>query len=152
MITRQNLEPTRVHQINPTSLGNSCPIYRPELSLARVRRPTDNAITERFYGTINQEEIYVVGSYSDLRSAKEEIEDYMVFYNEVRPHQAIWNFAPSHVHESVNKSSVLAELEAMKFQSKKRRREYWQLSKMVEMQKKVLSHLTGERRQDITQT
>ena len=32
-----------------------------ELSFARVRRPTDNALTERFYGTVKQEEIYLVG-------------------------------------------------------------------------------------------
>jgi transposase InsO family protein len=41
-----------------------------ELSFARVRRPTDNALTERFYGTIKQEEIYVVGNYPDAISAK----------------------------------------------------------------------------------
>jgi transposase InsO family protein len=35
-----------------------------ELSFARVRRPTDNALTERFYGTIKQEEIYLVGELS----------------------------------------------------------------------------------------
>ena len=28
-----------------------------ELSFARIRRPTDNALTERFYGTVKQEEI-----------------------------------------------------------------------------------------------
>jgi len=44
-----------------------------ELSFARVRRPTDNAITERFYGTIKQEEIYLVGSYPDPRSGWQEI-------------------------------------------------------------------------------
>ena len=34
-----------------------------ELSFARVRRPTDNALTERFYATVKQEEIYLVGNY-----------------------------------------------------------------------------------------
>lgn len=33
-----------------------------EVTFARVRRPTDNALSERFYGTIKQEEIYLVGS------------------------------------------------------------------------------------------
>jgi transposase InsO family protein len=47
--------------------------FSAELSPATVRRPTDNAITERFYGTNKQEEIFVVGSYHDLRSAKNEI-------------------------------------------------------------------------------
>lgn len=40
-----------------------------DLSYARVRRPTDNALTERFFGTVKQEEIHVVGELSrrDLR-------------------------------------------------------------------------------------
>ena len=48
-----------------------------DLSFARVRRPTDNAITERFYGSIKQEEIYLVGTYPDERSAREEIGRYI---------------------------------------------------------------------------
>lgn len=60
-----------------------------ELSLARVRRPTDNAITERFYGTIKQEEIYIAPSYPDHKSVMEEIGNYIDYYNEVRPHQGI---------------------------------------------------------------
>jgi transposase InsO family protein len=40
-----------------------------ELSFARMRRPTDNALTERFYGTVKQEEIYLVGNYPDETSA-----------------------------------------------------------------------------------
>ena len=44
-----------------------------ELSFARVRRPTDNALTERFYATVKQEEIYLVGNYPDEISAKEQI-------------------------------------------------------------------------------
>ena len=36
--------------------------------LARVRRPTDNALTERFYATVKQEEIYLVGNYPDEQS------------------------------------------------------------------------------------
>lgn len=60
-----------------------------ELSFARVRRPTDNALTERFYGTIKQEEIYVVGNYPDAISAKEEIGRYIEHYHHRRPHQAL---------------------------------------------------------------
>jgi len=56
-----------------------------ELSFARVRRPTDNALTERFYGTIKQEEIYLVGNYPDEISAKEEIGRYMERYHHSGP-------------------------------------------------------------------
>ena len=81
-----------------------------ELSFARVRRPTDNALTERFYGTIKQEEIYLVGNYPDEISAREEIGRYLERYHHSRPHQALMNFTPAHVHEVNNKSRLLAEL------------------------------------------
>ncbi len=70
-----------------------------ELSYARVRRPTDNAITERFFGTVKQEEIYIVGSYPDYDSAMYEIGNYIHYYNYKRPHQSLWNFTPAHIHE-----------------------------------------------------
>jgi putative transposase len=96
-----------------------------ELSFARVRRPTDNAITERFYGSIKQEEIYLVGNYPDEISAKEEIGRYIRYYNSDRPHQALWNFTPASVHELNNKSLLLKQLEELKRAARERRKRYW---------------------------
>lgn len=96
-----------------------------DLSLARVRRPTDNAITERFYSTIKQEEIYVVESYPDLISAKEEIGNYIKFYNEQRPHQTLWNFTPKAVHEMNNKTEILKMLKTLKKKTLTERKTYW---------------------------
>jgi putative transposase len=96
-----------------------------ELSFARVRRPTDNAITERFYGTIKQEEIYLVGNYPDERSAREEIGRYVDYYNTDRPHQSLMNFTPARVHEVNNKTALLYELKQIKKEARQRRREYW---------------------------
>jgi putative transposase len=96
-----------------------------ELSYARVRRPTDNALTERFYGTIKQEEIYLVGDYPDEISAKEEIGRYIERYHHQRPHQALMNFTPAYVHEVNNKSRLLAEIEEMKRKTRQRRKEFW---------------------------
>ena len=96
-----------------------------ELSFARVRRPTDNAITERFYGTVKQEEIYLVGNYPDEPSAREEIGRYIAYYNEDRPHQALWNFTPAHVHQVNNKSALLEELRAIKRRTREQRKAYW---------------------------
>lgn len=96
-----------------------------ELSFARVRRPTDNALTERFYGTIKQEEIYLVGNYPDEISAKEEIGRYIENYHSHRPHQALMNFTPAHVHEVNNKSRLLAELKEIKRNTRQRRKEFW---------------------------
>lgn len=96
-----------------------------DLSFARVRRPTDNAITERFYGSIKQEEIYLVGNYPDERSAQEEIVRYIDQYNYHRPHQSLMNFTPAYVHQINNKTRVFQERQALKRAARKRRRAYW---------------------------
>jgi|SRR4029077_6934666 putative transposase len=96
-----------------------------ELSFARVRRPTDNALTERFYGTVKQEEIYLVGNYPDEISAREEIGRYIEFYNHSRPHQALFNFTPAHVHQLNNKSLLLQQLKEMKKTTREKRKAYW---------------------------
>lgn len=96
-----------------------------DLSFARVRRPTDNAITERFYGTIKQEEIYIVGDYQDLRTAEEEIGKYVKFYNEERPHQALWNFTPEWIHDLNNKTEALKCWRELKRTSWGARKNYW---------------------------
>lgn len=97
-----------------------------DLSFARVRRPTDNALTERFYGSIKQEEIYLVGNYPDEISAREEIGRYIERYHHHRPHQSLMNFTPAHVHEVNNKSLLLAELKEIKRQTREKRRAYWE--------------------------
>jgi len=96
-----------------------------ELSFARVRRPTDNALTERFYGSIKQEEIYLVGNYPDEISAKEEIGRYLESYHHTRPHQSLMNFTPAHVHQVNNKSRLLDELKQIKRTTRDKRKAYW---------------------------
>jgi putative transposase len=95
------------------------------LSFARVRRPTDNAITERFYGSIKQEEIYLVGDYPDEISAREEIGRYIDHYNHHRPHQALMNFTPGYVHQVNNKTVLRQERQALKQAARARRQAYW---------------------------
>ena len=95
------------------------------LSFARVRRPTDNALTERFYGSIKQEEIYLVGNYPDEISAQEEIGRYIESYHHTRPHQSLMNFTPAHVHQVNNKSRLLDELKEIKRRTRDKRKAYW---------------------------
>lgn len=97
-----------------------------DLSFARVRRPTDNALTERFFGTAKQEEIYVARSYPDERSAWEEVGSYIFTYNNERPHQSLWNFTPAYVHSVNNNTVLLKELEQLKHATRIRRKEYWE--------------------------
>ncbi len=74
---------------------------------------------------MKQEEIYLVGNYPDEQSAREEIGGYIEYYNQRRPHQALMNFTPAHVHELNNKSRLLAELKEMKRTTRDKRKAYW---------------------------
>lgn len=96
-----------------------------DLSYARVRRPTDNALTERFYRIIKQEEIYIVGDYQDEPTAKEVIGKYIQWYNNQRPHQALWNYTPQMVHEMNDKTKLVNALKDLKQKTWTERKEYW---------------------------
>ena len=127
-IHSQSKPELRVDRGSPNTSGITQEFFEAlgaELSYARVRRPTDNALTERFYGTIKQEEIYLVGNYPDELSAKEEIGRYIERYHHSRPHQSLHNFTPAHVHEVNNKSRLLAELQEMKRNTREKRKAYW---------------------------
>lgn len=127
-LTKQFLLPElRVDRASPNTSGLTKDFFATlgaELSFARVRRPTDNAITERFFGTAKQEEVYLVGSYPDERSAWEEIGRYITHYNTERPH--LWNFTPAFVHEMNNKTTLLQHLAQLKEQTRSRRKAYWE--------------------------
>jgi len=97
-----------------------------DISFARVRRPTDNALTERFFGTAKQEEIYVVGSYPDEHSGRYEIGNYIDSYNTKRPHQSLWNFTPAFVHEVNNNTLLLEKLAHLKHETMMKRKLYWE--------------------------
>jgi putative transposase len=118
----------RVDRGSPNTSGITQEFFQSlavELSFARVRRPTDNALTERFYGSIKQEEIYLVGNYPDEISAKEEIGRYIENYHHCRPHQSLMNFTPAHMHQVNNKSRLMAELKEMKRKTREKRKAYW---------------------------
>jgi len=74
---------------------------------------------------VKQEEIYLVGNYPDETSAREEIGRYIEFYNQSRPHQALFNFTPAHVHWLNNKSVLLQGLNKIKRTTREKRKAYW---------------------------
>lgn len=127
-IHSQSKPKLRVDRGSPNTSGVTQEFFETlgaDLSFARVRRPTDNALTERFYGSIKQEEIYLVGNYPDEISAKEEIGRYIESYHHTRPHQSLMNFTPAHVHQVNNKSRLLAEITEIKRKTRERRKTYW---------------------------
>lgn len=79
------------------------------LSPGRAHRPTDNGRQERWYRTVKQEEIYCYPTYPSLEVARASLAQYIHFYNEERPHQALWNYPPGYVHRLGNKTFLLRE-------------------------------------------
>jgi len=77
------------------------------LSPGRADRPTDNARQERWYRSIKQEEIYLYPTYPSLEIARASLAGYIEYYNERRPHQALWNYTPDQVHRLGNKSRLI---------------------------------------------
>jgi putative transposase len=79
------------------------------LSPGRAYRPTDNGRQERWYRTVKQEEIYCYPTYPSLEVARASLAQYIHFYNEERPHQALWHYPPGYVHRLGNKTFLLRE-------------------------------------------
>jgi putative transposase len=77
------------------------------LSPSRPNRPTDNGRQERWYRTAKQEEIYCYPTYPTVEIARFSLGRYIHYYNEQRPHQALWNYPPGYVHRLGNKSKLL---------------------------------------------
>jgi len=83
------------------------------LSLSRPNRPTDNGRQERWYRTVKQEEIYCYPTYPTVEIARFSLGRYIHYYNEQRPHQALWNYPPGYVHRLGNKSKLLEQYKTM---------------------------------------
>ncbi len=97
-------------------------------SPGRVARPTDNARQERFYRTFKQEEVYCHNGYVTLDSAKASIGYWINYYNEVRPHQALFGYPPAIVHRSGNKTRLLEDYRRNVEKAKEKRRQEWLLN------------------------
>ncbi len=83
-----------------------------ELSLpqwySRVRTPKDNAVLERFNRTIQEEFVDMTySSIEDLKDFNEELTDWLVEYNLVRPHQALDYLTPLEYIDTYLNTQVL---------------------------------------------
>ena len=90
-------------------------------SPGRTARPTDNARQERFYRTLKQEEIYCNCDYLSLESARSAIARYIDYYNETRPHQALFGYTPAVVHRTGNKTRLVEEYQEKVRQAQQQR-------------------------------
>lgn len=68
-----------------------------QISMDSKGRALDNVFTERLWRTIKYEEVYLK-EYASPRQARSELTDYLRFYNEGRPHQALDYRTPAEVY------------------------------------------------------
>lgn len=80
------------------------PQYRQLLQAAEVQismdgkgRALDNIFTERLWRTIKYEEVYL-HEYASLKEARQQLRDYLQFYNHQRLHQALDSRPPASVY------------------------------------------------------
>ncbi|MGH2638278.1 MAG: integrase core domain-containing protein [Rhabdochlamydiaceae bacterium] len=83
-----------------------------ELSLpqwySRVRTPKDNSVLERFNRTIQEEFVEMAyNGVEDLRAFNEELTEWLVEYNSIRPHQALDYLTPLEYIDTYFNAKVL---------------------------------------------
>lgn len=67
-------------------------------SFSASGRPQDNAVAETFFATFKKEEAYR-GDYSSEQGFRKSVEQFVEFYNEVRPHRTLAYKTPSRFEE-----------------------------------------------------
>lgn len=75
-------------------------------SFSATARPLDNAVAETFFSTFKREEAYRK-DYTSEQHFRRSVEEYIRFYNEVRPHQTLNYKTPQALED--NYGSVLSE-------------------------------------------
>jgi putative transposase len=61
-------------------------------------RYVDNIFTERLWRSVKYEEVYL-SEYSCPRDVRQGLSQYLSFYNERRPHQALGNVTPAQIYK-----------------------------------------------------
>lgn len=80
--------------------------YGVRQSFSATARPLDNAMAETFFSSFKREEAYRK-DYTSEQHFRRSVEEYIQFYNEVRPHQTLNYKTPQAFEE--NYGSVLLE-------------------------------------------
>ena len=72
-------------------------------SVSRPGTPLDNAVAESFFATFKKEELYH-REYHTYEELKKGIDEYILFYNQVRPHKKLKYVSPCEFEEAYFKS------------------------------------------------
>ena len=74
-------------------------------SFSKPGTPRDNAVAETFFATFKKEEAYC-REYSSLADFQKSVDEYMRFYNEVRPHQTLAYKTPTRFEKLYGKKKT----------------------------------------------
>lgn len=74
-------------------------------SFSNTGRPYDNAVAETFFATFKKEEAYR-RDYSSEADFRKSVDEYILFYNEVRPHKSLAYKAPARFEELYGKEKT----------------------------------------------
>ena len=88
------------------SFNDLLPMYGIARSMSRAGTPTDNAAMEAINGWIKAElftDLHVTGD----RPVQEEVDEYIVFFNELRPAYALNYLTPKQYRESFSPTSAV---------------------------------------------
>lgn len=75
-----------------------------QISMDGKRRAIDNVFTERLWRSIKYEEVYL-NEYSSPAEVRRRVGEYVVFYNEERPHQSLGYRTPASVYWAKDSSN-----------------------------------------------
>ncbi len=84
------------------SLLRSCGVKQ---SFSNSGRPYDNAVAETFFATFKKEEAYR-RDYSSEANFRKSVDEYIRFYNEVRPHQTLAYKSPARFEDLYGKEKA----------------------------------------------
>ena len=88
------------------SFNDLLPMYGIARSMSRAGTPTDNAAMEAINGWIKAElftDLHVTGD----KPVREEVDEYIVFFNELRPAYALNYLTPKQYRESFSPTSAV---------------------------------------------
>ncbi|MBD5095091.1 MAG: IS3 family transposase [Subdoligranulum sp.] len=89
----------RGSQYSSNTFINLLQQYNVKQSFSRTARPHDNAVAETFFATFKREEAYRK-DYTSEQHFRKSVEQYILFYNETRPHQTL-NFQTPQAFEEI---------------------------------------------------
>ena len=84
-----------------------CKQYGLEQEFITPYTPEQNGMIERFFRSLKEECVWL-NNFEDVQQAKETIQEWVTFYNELRPHQSLGYLSPNEFRQQLDLSQHVA--------------------------------------------